>query len=127
MGFFPNYSKEEKIIAYSIMGGTPKYLSLFSDKKSIKCNVMDCFLNTFGILYEEPLNLLKQELREPALYNSIIEAIATGSTKINDISMAVGQERDKTAKYIGQLIELQIVNKEIPVTEAAGLKRLYII
>ncbi|MCL2311904.1 MAG: ATP-binding protein, partial [Firmicutes bacterium] len=123
MKYMPNFSNEQKVIAYSIMGGTPKYLELLDDKKSIKQNITNNFIDTFGSLFEEPINLLKQELREPTLYNSIIEAIATGYTKINDIAMKIGEEKDKTAKYIGQLIELQIVNKEIPVTEENNSKK----
>jgi len=121
--YIPNFNNEQKVIAYSIMGGTPKYLELLDDRKSIKQNIMTNFIDTFGSLFEEPINLLKQELREPTLYNSIIEAIATGYTKINDIATKIGEEKDKTAKYISQLIELQIVNKEVPVTEEKNSKK----
>lgn len=37
--------------------------------------------NTSSYLFEEPENLLKQELREPAVYNSIITAIAGGASR----------------------------------------------
>jgi len=123
MQYIPKFNNEQKVIAYSIMGGTPKYLELLDDKKSIKQNIITNFIDTFGSLFEEPINLLKQELREPTLYNSIIEAIAIGYTKLNDISIKIGEEKDKTAKYISQLIELQIINKEIPVTEEKGSKK----
>jgi hypothetical protein len=41
-------------------------------------------------LFEEPENLLKQELRKPAMYNSIIRAIAEGASKLNEIATKVG-------------------------------------
>jgi AAA+ ATPase superfamily predicted ATPase len=121
--YIPNFSNEHKVIAYSIVGGTPKYLQLLNDNKSIKQNLLSNFIDPFGNLHEEPITVLKQELREPKLYNSIIEAIATGYTKINEISTKIGEEKDKTSKYIGQLVELDIVSKETPVTEDQKSKK----
>ena len=54
-----------------------------------------CWIISFycsSYLYEEPGNLLKQELREPAIYNAIIKAIAEGASRMNDIKMKVGEE-----------------------------------
>ncbi|MFR2020646.1 MAG: hypothetical protein ACLS6G_09155 [Christensenellales bacterium] len=36
-------------------------------------------------LFEEPENLQTQELREPAVYNSVITAIAEGASRLNEI------------------------------------------
>ncbi len=43
------------------------------------------FFDRSCYLYEEPANLLKQELREPAVYNAIIKAIAEGASRLNEI------------------------------------------
>ncbi|WP_259335175.1 AAA family ATPase [Amedibacillus dolichus] len=37
--FFPNYSNENKLIAYGILGGIPRYLEAFNANKSILENV----------------------------------------------------------------------------------------
>ena len=42
-------------------------------------------------LFEEPGNLLKQALREPALYNSIISSIAGGASRANEIATKVAR------------------------------------
>jgi hypothetical protein len=42
--------------------------------------------------------LLQQELREPAMYNSLISAISTGSSRLNDISMKTGEDVAKSGK-----------------------------
>lgn len=52
-----------------------------SDKLSIEDNIKNTYLNPMSFLYEEPTNLLKQEVREPAIYTAIITAIATGVVK----------------------------------------------
>ena len=51
--------------------------------------LLDNFFDRSSYLYEEPGNLLKQELREPAIYNAIIKAIAEGASRMNDIKMKV--------------------------------------
>ena len=75
---FPKFAAEDKAIAYGIVGGTPQYLLQLDDGLSIKENIKKIFLNPSSFLFEEPTNLLKQEVREPAIYNAIITAIATG-------------------------------------------------
>jgi len=71
-------------------------------------------LDKSSYLYEEPKFLLKQELREPSTYNSILELIATGSTKLNDIAVKLGTQTSIVAKYLKTLIDLKIIEKLIP-------------
>lgn len=121
--FFQNYSIEEKVRAYAVLGGIPQYLLKFNDKLTIEENIKEEILNRTAYLYEEPKNLLKQELREPAVYNSIIEAISKGATKINEVSTKIGEPADKCAKYIKTLLELKIISRETPVGEKESTRK----
>ena len=38
--FFPDYSEEDKIIAYGILGGVPRYLNAFDSKRSLRENII---------------------------------------------------------------------------------------
>ena len=40
MQFVPNYTAEEKIITYAILGGIPHYLKQFDDEKSLQDNIL---------------------------------------------------------------------------------------
>jgi AAA+ ATPase superfamily predicted ATPase len=124
--YFKKYSSEDRLIAYGILGGVPQYLQKFKDTDSIGDNIKNVMLRKSSFLLEEPQILLKQELREPALYNSIIEVIAKGASKLNEISTGIKEENDKCAKYIKTLIELDIIKKEIPFGEnESSRKSLY--
>ena len=126
--FFPNFSNIDKITTYLILGGIPYYLQTFSDKLSIKENIKNSIFNDVSLLKEEPILLLKQEFREPAIYNSIIEAIATGSSKFNEISQKIKEESSKCASYIKNLQEVRIINRLIPYGENLNSKRsIYIL
>ncbi len=76
-------------------------------------------------MFEEPNNLLKQEVREPATYNAIISAIATGSSKLSDIANKVGVETSVCSVYLKNLISLGIIKKETPITEKSSRKTIY--
>lgn len=84
--------------------------------------ILNNLLHPSSYLFEKPENLLKQELWEPAIYNSIISAIAGGTTRANEISTKVGLESGVCAKYLRVLLDLEILQKETPFTEKAGKK-----
>ena len=125
--FFEAFGKTDKAVLYGVTGGIPEYLTKITPSKSVKDNIIDLFLTASGHLYEEPSNLLKQELREPATYNGIIEAIAEDATRLNEIATKCGIESNKCAKYLKSLMSLGIVKKEFPVTEASSKRSIYLL
>ena len=80
-----------------------------------------------GRLFEEPLSLLKQEMRAPATYNAVITAIAQGASRLNEISTRAGLETSAASNVLSALIELGIVRRETPATEKNSRKTIYII
>jgi AAA+ ATPase superfamily predicted ATPase len=123
--YFTKLTDEDKALAYGIVGGTPQYLMQLNDSLSIEDNIKNTHLNPASFIFEEPNNLLKQEVREPAIYNAVITAIATGSSKMNEISNKVGENTSVCATYIKNLITLGIVKKEMPYGETTSRKTIY--
>ena len=123
--YFRHFSDEDKALIYGIVGGTPQYLLQMNDELSVEENIKNTFLNPASALFEEPENLLKQEVREPALYNAIIAAIATGSTRMSEISSKVGEDTNVCSTYVKNLVSLGIIKKETPYGEKASRKAIY--
>ena len=115
--FFPKYSNEEALTVYSILGGTPLYLSLFDDGLSIRENIIKNCLSTTGYLFNEVENLLRMELKETSFYKNIMLAINSGASNLNTIRDKVGEDSAKISKYISVLINLGYIKKEIPCGE----------
>lgn len=114
--FFPDYSPRDKVLTYAVLGGIPHYLNQFDPKKSLGENIKRNILTKGSVLYSEVDFLLHQELRETPIYNSIIEAVALGNTKLSDISQkAMIDSTSKTSVYLRNLIELGIVEREFSV------------
>jgi len=123
----PSFTNEEKIILYSVTGGIPEYLYRIDNNLSLKENVRDLFFDPSGRLFEEPSNLLKQELKMPETYNAIITAIASGSSKLNEIATVVGIATSQCSKMLASLIGLGLVRKEYPITENNSKRSIYIL
>ena len=123
--YFKNFSDEDKALIYGIVGGTPQYLLQIDDNLSVEENIKNTFLNPVSFLYEEPINLLKQEVREPAIYTAVIAAVATGASRMSEISGKVGEDTNVCSMYLKNLINLGIVQKETPYGEKASRKSVY--
>lgn len=123
--YLGGFSDEDKAYIYGIVGGTPQYLLQIDDKLSVEDNLKNTYLNPMSFLYEEPLNLLKQEVREPAIYNAIITAVATGHSKMSEISTKAGESTTVCSGYLKNLIDLGIIKKETPYGEKASKKTIY--
>lgn len=122
---FAKFTDIDKAFAYGVVGGTPQYLMQMDDSLSIEENIKNTYLNPASSIFEEPNNLLKQEVREPAIYNAVITAIAMGCSKMNEISNKIDEDTSVCATYIKNLIMLGIVKKESPYGEKSSRKTIY--
>ena len=121
------FSDEDKALIYGIVGGTPQYLLQINDAMSVEENIKNTYLNYTSSLFEEPENLLKQEVREPALYNAVITAIASGASRMSEISGKVGEDTNVCSTYVKNLVSLGIIKKETPYGEKESRKSIYMI
>ncbi len=120
--FFPKKSFSEQFEFYSVLGGVPAYLLHFDPKKSLVVNIRNHIISKGEVLYEEPEFILKEELREPRSYFSILRSISLGKTKLSEILNETGLAKNILIKYLSVLIELGVVVREVPVTEKQPAK-----
>ena len=96
--FYKNYKPEELIYTYSILGGTPGYLLEFEDSLTILENIREKFLRKNKFLFQDAEFVLKEELKEPKFYFSILRSIALGKTRIGDIMNEAGLDKGIVGK-----------------------------
>ena len=114
--FFPSISTKRCVEFFSISGGVPQYLEELDEAEPLLENIQNNIAKKGALLYEEADFLLKEELREPKTYASILKAIAYGSTKLHEISIQVGVERTLLTRYIERLEMLGFIEREHPIT-----------
>ncbi|WP_130811175.1 ATP-binding protein [Olsenella sp. Marseille-P4559] len=110
----PGASSEELVAYYATFGGTPYYLAQIEPGRGYAANVHDLCFDRLGMLYEEPLMLLREELQEPALYNSTLDAIGSGATTASRIAQQAGINQNSIGRYLRILSDLGIIEKAVP-------------
>lgn len=123
--FYPRLPFEEMVMTYAVVGGIPAYASRFGGGgvfESIKADI----LTKGEHLYSEPEVLLREELREPSSYFSILEAMAS-ATKLTDIANAARIPAKDMPKYLKVLEDLELIHRVVLVTETRSKRGLYFI
>lgn len=107
----------QAVEAYSVFGGTPAYLVEYDRHKDLWRNIREKILSPERSLYRDAEFVLRQEVREPRSYFSILESISKGNTRMGHIINDTGLDKGVTAKYLGVLSDLHLVRREVPITE----------
>jgi AAA+ ATPase superfamily predicted ATPase len=113
--FYPHYSAEDQVRTFAVIGGTPGYLNPLTFSLPLDQVVQTQVLQRGAFLYDEARLLLQQELRQPRAYFAVLEAIAGGRTRLNEIKQATGLEG--VTAYLETLQNLLLVQRVVPATE----------
>ena len=109
---YQDMSDMDVVSTYSIFGGKANLWQYFDSKKSFKQNVCDKILDgENSVLLRMTDYTLEENLRETAVYNTILYGLANGKNKLNDIHHATGFSRAKIMVYLKSLIDLGMVEK----------------
>jgi len=115
--FLPKTTKLEQMQIFASFGTIPKYLNEYDQNLTFMQNIEKNILSKNSYLYNEGNFLLKDEIGNTASYFAILQAISNGNHKIGQIASVLGVNSSYLRKYMLKLIELDIVTKEVPITE----------
>jgi AAA+ ATPase superfamily predicted ATPase len=128
--FFPEWSPEERLRAYGLLGGIPYYLNLCDASFTLEENVLELVLTMGAPLSDEPNNLLQAELRDVTRYATILRSIADGCTNSGEIIGRVRELRDASAlaPYLQKLAELRLIRivRSLDAAERERDRRYYL-
>lgn len=108
---YPEYSVSDCVKAYGILGGVSSYINRWNSKKDIRSNICKHILSPNGFLFAEAERFIGSELRELAIYDTILAAIAAGHRKLNDLFNQTGFSRAKISVYMKNLAAFEVVEK----------------
>ncbi len=115
--FDESLSVDDQIQQYAVTGGVPKYIELFKKEKDIYTAIKNNVLSTNSFLYAEPEFLLQKEVSEIGSYFSVLKTIAAGNHKLGKIATTLEVSQTSLTSYIKTLIDLDIIEREVPITE----------
>lgn len=116
--FYPSADSETALRTWAVFGGTPYYLQTIDPEASLGTNIQQNILTEQGLLYNEPEFLIRAEFREPNTYFSLLQAMARGKRKPNEIAQAAGVDSQNVSTYLQKLRRLRLIERHVPVTES---------
>lgn len=108
---------ESAVKAYAVFGGTPAYLVEYDKSKDIRWNIREKILREDAFMFRDAEFLLREEVREPRYYFSILSSIARGNTQLGRIVNDTGLDKGVVSGYLAALGDLHLVERLVPVTE----------
>ena len=114
--FYPQWSPAEQVAAYAMVGGVPSYLHWFDPQRSLTENLRQRILVPGSLILAEVAFLLSDEVREPRVYLSILQALGNGAHTLSEISAAALIAPSNLSAYLTTLQELHLVERRIPAT-----------
>ena len=122
----PHYGVVEKLLMYGVFGGTPRYHALVDTSRPPAEEIVMLLMQPRAILENEVRFLLgSEQIRDPAPYNAILAAIASGETKFNRIQQLIGVERGALSSSLRTLLELAWIRREFPFGERSDRRAIY--
>jgi len=123
-----NWSVRDKLTAYGVLGGTPKYHAAFTPKEDLASNIISQVLSPDGLLHSEPeVAISSSSIRDTALYNSILQIVASGETQKSRIEQKAGVTSSQFIYCIQTLMELEWIRKERPFGDDSPKRTIYTI
>ena len=125
----PDLDPQQAFRFYGCFGGVPYYLGLLHPDEGLRANIEELYFSPSGFLFDEPTSLLRQETREPAVYASVLRAVAAGANRPSEMADKVGIQQTAVSKYLRALVDMGIVEKiapfgESPKSSKRGIYRL---
>ncbi len=108
---YPDMSYKDAIMAYSVLGGQTKLWKYFDGALSFKQNICKNLIAEKSFLHNEAVRLTEQNLRETAVYHTLLAEMARGVNKLNDLYHVTGFSRAKISVYLKTLIQHDFVYK----------------
>ena len=109
--------KTDVMYIYAAFGTNPNYLKNYDINKDFILNVKDIFLQPNSWIFEEGMNILRNDLSDVLTYSSILHAISVGNNKIGDIANFLGVKSTYLTRYIQRLVDMMIIDKKIPIND----------
>lgn len=113
--YFEGWSAEDILRAYAVFGGIPYYFTRCDPARDLRTNLREVVLTDGSPLREEPEHVLQEELRDIKRYAAVMQAVASGATKMGDIVSRIPDLNSATdvSYYLSTLQKLHLIRREV--------------
>lgn len=108
----------EAIEEYAVWGGVPRYWELREGYNSLREAIDYNVLSVNGTLYEEPIKLIKEDIKDIVKTATIMSYIGGGANRLSEIASRCGEPATNLSRPLAKLIEIGYLIKEIAFGES---------
>lgn len=112
---------------YAVWGGVPRYWELRENRSSLDDALWRNILSVNGTLYEEPIKLFQDDVRDIVKTSTIMSYIGTGANRLSEIAARCDEPATNLSRPLKKLIDLGFLEKDVPfgIDEKNAKKSLY--
>lgn len=120
-------SPMEAVEEYAVWGGIPRYWELRENYANLREAIEGNLLSVNGTLYEEPMMLFKDDVKDMVKTATIMSYVGAGAHRLSEIAGRSGEIATNLSRPLAKLISLGYLTKDIPFGEheKSSKKSLY--
>ena len=99
---------------YSVWGGVPRYWELRENKSSLDDALWHNILSVNGTLYEEPVKLFQDDVKDIVKTSTIMSYIGTGANRLSEIAGRCNEPATNLSRPLKKLVDLGFLEKDVP-------------
>jgi uncharacterized protein len=115
--FLPtDLDQRDRVERFAVGGGMTLYLDgVGRGAGSLRKRVCDSVLDSRGPLFNDPREVLEEELRQPGVYFSLLEELSGGERNTADLARALRTRTKDLSPYLKVLRDMQVVERIAPI------------
>lgn len=112
---------------YAIWGGVPRYWELRENRASLSDALWHNILSVNGTLYEEPVKLFQDDVKDIVKTSTLMSYIGAGANRLSEIAARCNEPATNLSRPLKKLIDLGFLEKDVPfgIDEKNAKKSLY--
>lgn len=107
-------SPEEAVAEYAVWGGVPRYWELRARQGSLRDSLWHNVLSADGILYDEPVKLLQDDVKDIVKSATLLSYIGNGANRLSEIATRCNEPATNLSRPLRKLADLGFLEKETP-------------
>ena len=122
-----NLDAMNAIEEYAVWGGVPRYWELRENRNSLDDALWHNTLSVNGTLYEEPMKLFQDDVKDIVKTSTIMSYVGTGANRLSEIAARCNEPATNLSRPLKKLVELGFLEKDVPfgIDEKNAKKSLY--
>lgn len=110
-------SAKEAVSEYAVWGGVPRYWELRERYRNFKLALRELALSPMGVLHDEPVHILRDDMRDLVQASTLLGIIGNGANRISQIAARAEKNAATLSAPLKRLVTMQLVDREIPFGE----------